>query len=110
MGSVRAVAQMISYEVSLTLILMGIIICSASCNLIVISYSQNILGSFFIPLSPLLLIYFISMLAETNRAPFDLSEGESELVSGYNVEYSSMSFAFFFWQNIVILFFPVFSS
>lgn len=96
LGSVRAVAQMISYEVSLTLILMGIIICSASCNLIVISYSQNILGSFFIPLSPLLLIYFISMLAETNRAPFDLSEGESELVSGYNVEYSSMSFAFFF--------------
>ena len=96
LGSIRAVAQMISYEVSLTLILMNIILCSASCNLVSISTSQSILGSFFLLIWPLALIYFISMLAETNRAPFDLSEGESELVSGYNVEYSSMSFALFF--------------
>lgn len=96
LGSIRAVAQMISYEVSLSLILMGVILISGSLNLSYISSIQSLLGSFIMPLWPLAIIYFVSMLAETNRAPFDLSEGESELVSGYNVEYSSMSFALFF--------------
>lgn len=96
LGSIRAVAQMISYEVSLTLILMGIILISGSLNLSSIFFIQSFIGWLFIPIWPFASLYIISMLAETNRAPFDLSEGESELVSGYNVEYSSMSFALFF--------------
>ena len=96
LGSIRAVAQMISYEVSLGLILMGVILLSSNLNLSYIFNNQSFLGYYLIPLWPLALIYFVSMLAETNRAPFDLSEGESELVSGYNVEYSSMAFALFF--------------
>ena len=96
LGSIRAVAQMISYEVSLSIILMGVIITTGSLNVSFIFSIQTFVGYFFISLWPLALIYFVSMLAETNRAPFDLSEGESELVSGYNVEYSSMAFALFF--------------
>ena len=96
MGSIRAVAQMISYEVSLLLILMGLIIVSGSLNLVYIYSIQGIYGSHIIPLLPFAVCYFITMLAETNRAPFDLAEGESELVSGYNVEYSGMPFALFF--------------
>ena len=96
LGSIRAVAQMISYEISLSLILMNIILISNSLNLSYIFLIQYFLNWLLIPLLPLGIIFFISLLAETNRAPFDLSEGESELVSGYNVEYSSMTFAFFF--------------
>ena len=96
LGSIRAVAQMISYEVSLSIILMGLIISSGSLNLSFIFSIQAFVGYFLLPIWPLAFIYFVSMLAETNRAPFDLSEGESELVSGYNVEYSSMAFALFF--------------
>lgn len=87
---------MISYEVSLSIILMGLIISSGSLNLAFIFSIQAFVGYFLLPIWPLAFIYFVSMLAETNRAPFDLSEGESELVSGYNVEYSSMAFALFF--------------
>ena len=87
---------MISYEVSLSIILMGLIISSGSLNLGFIFSIQAFVGYFLLPIWPLAFIYFVSMLAETNRAPFDLSEGESELVSGYNVEYSSMAFALFF--------------
>lgn len=96
LGSIRAVAQMISYEVSLSIILMGIIVTVGSINLSYIYTIQTKISFLLISLWPLAFIYFISMLAETNRAPFDLSEGESELVSGYNVEYSSMPFALFF--------------
>lgn len=96
LGSIRAVAQMISYEVSLMLILMGVIILTNSTNLIYILASQSITKYLIFPLWPFSLLYFITMLAETNRAPFDLAEGESELVSGYNVEYSAMPFALFF--------------
>lgn len=95
-GSLRAAAQMISYEVSIGLILITVILCSGSLNLNVIINSQFHSIWFFLPLLPISLMFFISCLAETNRAPFDLTEGESELVSGYNVEYSSMSFALFF--------------
>ena len=96
LGSIRAVAQMISYEVSLSLILMAIIIVTGSLNLTYIYQVQSIINFLIISLWPIAFIYLVSMLAETNRAPFDLSEGESELVSGYNVEYSSMAFALFF--------------
>ena len=96
LGSIRAVAQMISYEVSLSIILMGIILTVGSLNLSYIYYIQAQISFLLISLWPLAFLYLVSMLAETNRAPFDLSEGESELVSGYNVEYSAMPFALFF--------------
>ena len=96
LGSLRAAAQMISYEVCLSLIIFCCILCSGSLNILSIINSQCQSISFIIPLWPIALMFFISSLAETNRAPFDLTEGESELVSGYNVEYSSMSFALFF--------------
>lgn len=96
LGALRAAAQMISYEVSIGLIIISVIICSGSLNLFSIGNSQTQLTWFIFPLLPAGLMFFVSCLAETNRAPFDLTEGESELVSGYNVEYSSMSFALFF--------------
>ena len=96
LGSIRAVAQMISYEVSLSIILMGVIISVGSLSLSYIYIIQNRTSLLLFSLWPMAFIYLVSMLAETNRAPFDLSEGESELVSGYNVEYSSMPFALFF--------------
>ena len=95
-GALRAAAQMISYEVSIGLIIISVILCSSCFNLTSIINSQNQGVWFLFPLLPAAIMFFISCLAETNRAPFDLTEGESELVSGYNVEYSSMSFALFF--------------
>jgi NADH-quinone oxidoreductase subunit H len=86
---------MISYEVSLGLILISVLICVGSLNFIEIVSFQNFVF-FLLPFSPLFLMFLISILAETNRAPFDLPEAESELVSGYNVEYSGMGFALFF--------------
>ena len=94
-GAIRAAAQMISYEVSIGLIIISVIICAGSLNLTQIVLAQKEIW-FFIPLFPAFIMFFISSLAETNRAPFDLSEGESELVSGFNVEYSAMTFALFF--------------
>lgn len=94
-GAIRAAAQMISYEVSIGLIIISVIICTGSLNLTQIVLAQKEIW-FFIPLFPAFIMFFISSLAETNRAPFDLSEGESELVSGFNVEYSAMTFALFF--------------
>ena len=96
LGSLRAAAQMISYEVCIGLIIINVIICVGSFNLNSIINSQTHSIWYCIPLLPASIMFFISCLAETNRAPFDLTEGESELVSGYNVEYSSMSFALFF--------------
>ena len=96
MGALRAAAQMISYEVSIGLIIISVILCSGSMSLINIIYGQEQTIWFIFPLLPAAFMFFISCLAETNRAPFDLTEGESELVSGYNVEYSSMTFALFF--------------
>ena len=96
LGSIRAVAQMISYEVSLSIILMGVILTVGSLSLSYIYTIQTKTALLLFSLWPMAFIYLVSMLAETNRAPFDLSEGESELVSGYNVEYSSMPFALFF--------------
>ena len=96
LGALRAAAQMISYEVSIGLIIINVILCTGSLNLSTIINSQNQSLWFLFPLLPASIMFFVSCLAETNRAPFDLTEGESELVSGFNVEYSSMSFALFF--------------
>lgn len=96
LGALRAAAQMISYEVSIGLIIISAIMCVGSLNLSSIIFAQESSVWFLLPLLPAAIMFFISCLAETNRAPFDLTEGESELVSGFNVEYSSMSFALFF--------------
>lgn len=105
LGALRSAAQMISYEVSIGFVIVNVSICSGSFNLsqIVIA-QQNVF--FLIPLLPMFLIFCISMLAETNRHPFDLPEAEAELVSGYNVEYSAMTFALFFlgeYANMLLM-------
>jgi NADH-quinone oxidoreductase subunit H len=95
LGALRAAAQMVSYEVSIGFVLVTVLLCAGSLNLSEIVLAQHTIW-FVIPLLPMAVIFFISGLAETNRAPFDLAEGESELVAGYFVEYSSMSVALFY--------------
>lgn len=105
LGSLRSAAQMISYEVSIGLIIIGVIISAGSMNLSVIVNAQEgaggILNWFFLPHFPMLILFFISALAETNRPPFDLPEAESELVAGYQVEYSSTPFLLFMIGELV---------
>jgi NADH-quinone oxidoreductase subunit H len=87
------------------LLIMPVLLCSGSANLTTIVEMQSAVF-FFIPLLPSFFLFFISILAETNRVPFDLPEAESELVSGYNVEYSSVTFVFFFlaeYSNIILM-------
>lgn len=105
LGALRSTAQMVSYEVSIGLILMTVLLCAGSLNLSEIINAQEDVW-YVLPLYPLLLLFFISCLAETNRAPFDLPEAEAELVAGYNVEYSSMAFALFFlgeYANMILM-------
>ena len=105
LGSLRSAAQMISYEVSIGLIIISVLLSAGSLNLTQIVLSQKGLW-YVIPHFPMFVIFFISTLAETNRAPFDLPEAESELVAGYNVEYSSMSFGLFFlgeYGNMILM-------
>ena len=105
LGSLRSAAQMISYEVSIGLIIISVLLSSGSLNLTDIVLSQQNMW-YVIPHFPMFVIFFISTLAETNRAPFDLPEAESELVAGYNVEYSSMSFGLFFlgeYGNMILM-------
>jgi NADH-quinone oxidoreductase subunit H len=105
LGSLRSAAQMISYEVSLGIIIIVVIICSNSLNLKYIVLSQLNIW-YIIPLLPCFIMFFISCLAETNRSPFDLPEAEAELVSGYNTEYSAMGFALFFlaeYSNMILM-------
>ena len=105
LGSLRSAAQMVSYEVSIGLILITVLICVGSLNLTEIVMAQEKIW-FCVPLFPLAIMFFISCLAETNRAPFDLPEAEAELVAGYNVEYSSMGFALFFlgeYANMIVM-------
>ena len=105
LGALRSAAQMISYEVSIGFIIINICICTGSFNLSTIVLAQKSLY-FLIPLFPMFVIFSISMLAETNRHPFDLPEAEAELVSGYNVEYSAMTFALFFlgeYANMLLM-------
>jgi NADH-quinone oxidoreductase subunit H len=106
LGSLRSAAQMISYEVSIGLIILPLIMLSNSLNITQIVLVQQNTVWFFLPLLPCATIFFISMLAETNRAPFDLPEAEAELVAGYNVEYSSIIFAMFFlgeYSNMILM-------
>lgn len=105
LGALRSTAQMVSYEVSIGLIIICVILCAGSLNLSEIIISQENMW-YVVPLFPLFLMFFVSALAETNRAPFDLPEAEAELVSGYNVEYSAFGFALFFlgeYGNIIMM-------
>nr|YP_010377366.1 NADH dehydrogenase subunit 1 [Nitzschia dissipata]QYB23053.1 NADH dehydrogenase subunit 1 [Nitzschia dissipata] len=95
LGGLRSAAQMISYEISIGFIILTVCVCTGSLNLSKIILAQQQIW-LIIPLLPIFGIFYISMLAETNRHPFDLPEAEAELVSGYNVEYSAMTFALFF--------------
>ena len=95
LGALRSAAQMVSYEVSMGFVIVTVLLCVGSMNLNAIVMAQQTVW-FIIPLFPMAVIFFISTLAETNRSPFDLPEGESEIVAGFFVEYSSMSFALFF--------------
>ena len=105
LGALRSAAQMVSYEVSMGLVIINVLICVGSLNLSAIVEAQRDVW-FALPLLPMFFVFFISTLAETNRSPFDLPEGESELVAGYFVEYSSMSFALFFlgeYANMILM-------
>jgi NADH-quinone oxidoreductase subunit H len=105
LGCLRSASQMISYEASIGFILISVILCSGSFNLFKIVIAQKNIW-YFLQLFPIFILFFISALAETNRHPFDLPEAEAELVSGYNVEYSGMSFALFFlgeYANILLM-------
>ena len=105
LGALRSTAQMISYELSLGFVILNVVVCTGSFNLTDIVLMQQKIW-FIIPLFPMFLVFCIVMLAETNRHPFDLPEAEAELVSGYNVEYSAMTFALFFlgeYANMLLM-------
>ncbi len=105
LGALRSAAQMVSYEVSIGLILINVLLCAGSLNFTEIVLAQQTIW-YAIPLFPALVMFYISILAETNRAPFDLPEAEAELVAGYNVEYSAMGFALFFlgeYANMILM-------
>jgi NADH-quinone oxidoreductase subunit H len=105
LGALRSAAQMVSYEVSMGFVLVTVILCAGSLNLSQIVRAQQTVW-FCIPLFPMFVIFFISILAECNRAPFDIAEGESEIVAGFMVEYSAMSFALFFlgeYANMILM-------
>lgn len=105
LGAIRSSAQMISYELALGFAILCVVVCAGSLNLSNIVLAQKKIW-FIFPLLPIFIIFYISMLAETNRHPFDLPEAEAELVSGYNVEYSAMTFALFFlaeYANMLLM-------
>merc|ERR1711959_25898 len=105
LGALRSAAQMVSYEVSLGVIIITVLICAGSLNLSEIILAQKDIW-YAVPLFPMFIMFYISALAETNRHPFDLPEAEAELVSGYNVEYSAMGFALFFlgeYANMLLM-------
>jgi len=114
LGALRSAAQMISYEIAISFVLLSVGLVSGSLKIFNIVLVQFYTGWYVFALFPLFIIFYISILAETNRAPFDLPEAESELVSGYNIEYSSILFAMFFlgeyssmllMSSLVVLFF-----
>lgn len=107
-GALRAAAQTISYEIAMGFALVSVLLSAGSMNLqeIVLSQSGGIWRWFFLPLFPVFIVYWISAVAETNRAPFDVAEGESEIVAGFHVEYSGMAFAVFFlaeYANMILI-------
>lgn len=110
LGALRSAAQMVSYEVSMGFVIVTVLLCVGSLNLTDIVLAQEgrfgLLNWFFLPLFPMFVIFFISILAETNRAPFDLPEGESEIVGGFHVEYGAMTFGLFFlgeYANMILM-------
>ena len=105
LGAMRSAAQMVSYEVSMGFVIVTVLLCAGSLNLTDIVRAQEHVW-FFIPLFPMFIVFFISTLAETNRAPFDLPEGESEIVGGFHVEYGAMTFGLFFlgeYANMILM-------
>ncbi|MCA8836931.1 MAG: NADH-quinone oxidoreductase subunit NuoH [Gammaproteobacteria bacterium] len=110
LGAVRSSAQVISYEIAMGFALVGVVMASNSLNLGAVVAAQNtgygLFSWFWLPLMPLMFVYFLSGVAETNRAPFDVAEGESEIVAGFHVEYSGAAFALFFlaeYANIILI-------
>ena len=105
LGAMRSAAQMVSYEVSMGFVMVSVLLCVGSLNLTDIVLAQQKIW-FCLPLFPMFIVFFISALAETNRSPFDLPEGESEIVAGFFVEYSAMAFALFFlgeYANMILM-------
>ena len=108
LGAMRSAAQIVAYEIAMGFALVGVLMASNSLNLgTIIQKQQGSIGDWYVwPLFPLFLVYFISGVAETNRAPFDVAEGESEIVAGFHVEYSGIGFALFFlaeYANMILI-------